>query len=64
MSASIAIAHGPHYKDQVKLVRAATAASWFAGAVRLVVDAFTEPLSPEFDMGPAPKSRDFPAFHC
>lgn len=64
MSANLALGHQLHYKDQMKLWRAETAASWFADALRWVAEACTQPQSPELDIGPAPRSRDFPAFHC
>ena len=64
MSAHMALPQQLHYKDQLKLMRAETAASWFVAALSWVVDAFTQPLSPERDLGPAPRSRDFPSFYC
>ncbi len=64
MSANLALAHQLHDKAQIKSPRAGTAASWFAIALDWVVEAFTQPLSPEFDIGAAPRSPQFPAFHC
>lgn len=64
MSAQIAFTPQRHYKDRMKSMRAETAASWFAVAVSWVVDVFTQPLSPEIDLGPAPRTRDFPSFYC
>lgn len=64
MSAHVALAHQLHYKDQMKLLRAETAASWFATALDWLVDACSRPLSSKLDVGPAPRSSDFPAFYC
>lgn len=64
MSANVALVQQLHYRDQMKLLRAECAASWFAVALDWIVDAFTQPLAREHDIGAAPRSRDFPAFHC
>jgi hypothetical protein len=64
MSANMALSQQLHFKDQMKLMRAETAASWFATAVAWIVDAATQPLSPKFDVGAAPRSPAFPAFYC
>lgn len=64
IAATTEFATPAHYKDQLKLVRAAVAASWALEALAWLVDAFTAPLSPEFDIGEAPRNPDFPAFYC
>ncbi len=53
-----------NFKDPMKVVRAEPLTSWFGVALGWIVEACTQPLSPEFDIGPAPRSPRFPAFHC
>ncbi len=64
MSANVALTQ-LHYKEPMQRTGAESGAPRLVAIVlSWVVDAFTQPLSPEIDVGPAPRSRDFPAFYC
>jgi hypothetical protein len=63
MSASTAVFGHVRYKDQLKLMRAETATAWMVAALGWVVEVFTQPLAREFDVGEAPRQRDFPAYY-
>ena len=64
MSANMAIAQQLHHSASSRAVHAETTGSWFAAALNWIVEAATQPLSPEFDVGSAPRSPGFPAFYC
>jgi hypothetical protein len=62
MSANVAFTQ-LHYEESMTRTGAGRA-GLVAAVLSWVVDVFTQPLSPEIDLGPAPRSRDFPAFYC
>ena len=63
MSASVALVEHARFKDQLKLMRAEPATAWTTAALSWVVDVLTEPLAAEFDIGQAPRQRNFPAYY-
>lgn len=65
MSATASIANQVRYKDQMKLMRAETAVSWFAIAFDRVIEALKiEPTVHAANDEAAPPQRYFGAFHC
>jgi hypothetical protein len=65
MSATATVASQIRYKDQLKLMRAETAASWFAIAIDRVIEALKiEPAAHAASDEVAKTQRYFGAFHC
>ena len=54
-----------HYKDQLKLMRAETAAAWMVAAFNWIGEALrAEPAAPERDVEAPARQRYYGAFHC
>jgi hypothetical protein len=54
-----------HYRDQLKLMRAETAAAWMVAALNWIVEALrVEPAASELDSEQPARQRYYGAFHC